>query len=159
MDIQFIENIVFGKKICFHKMKFIIHEYVVTWRLKFELDFWNNTEKHVSGKAPLWCLERCRPYKIWDGRGKGVPAKSELIVKGAIVKHLIRMGGVVKKVPKSSDVIHERPHRVNKAYSYLWMKPPIYLISTIEMRVFWLEIRCLKSATRLLNRVCVKRQG
>ena len=33
------------------------------------------------------------------------------------------------------------------------------LISTIEMRVFWLEIKCLKSATRLLNRVCVGQQG
>ena len=27
------------------------------------------------------------------------------------------------------------------------------------MRVFWLKIKCPKSATRLLNRLCVKRQG
>ena len=39
------------------------------------------------------------------------------------------------------------------------MKPPTYLISTIEMRVFRLEIKCLKSATTLLNRVCVRRRG
>ena len=38
-------------------------------------------------------------------------------------------------------------------------KTAAYLISTIEMRVFSLEIKCLKSASRLLNRVCVGRQG
>ena len=34
-----------------------------------------------------------------------------------------------------------------------------YIISTIEMRVFWLGMKCLKSATRLLNRVFVGRRG
>ena len=39
------------------------------------------------------------------------------------------------------------------------MKLPTYLISTIEMRVFCPEIECLKSATRLLNWVCVRWRG
>ena len=44
-------------------------------------------------------------------------------------------------------------------YNHGLIKQLPYLISTIEMRVFWLGIKCLKSATRLLNRVCVGRQG
>ena len=38
-------------------------------------------------------------------------------------------------------------------------KTAAYYISPIEIGVFWLEIKCLKSATRLLNRVCVEQQG
>ena len=38
-------------------------------------------------------------------------------------------------------------------------KTAAYYISPIEIGVFWLEMKCLKSATRLLNRVCVGRRG
>ena len=38
-------------------------------------------------------------------------------------------------------------------------KPHRYWISSIEMRVFWTEIECLKSAARLLNRDYVNRKG
>ena len=38
-------------------------------------------------------------------------------------------------------------------------KTAAYYISPIEIGVFWLKIKCLKSATRLLNRVCVGRRG
>ena len=45
---------------------------------------------------------------------------------------------------------------------YLQLRAPktaAYYISPIEIGVCWLEIKCLKSATRLLNRVCVGRWG
>ena len=38
-------------------------------------------------------------------------------------------------------------------------KTAAYYICPIEIGVFWLEMKCLKSAARLLNRVCVGRQG
>ena len=38
-------------------------------------------------------------------------------------------------------------------------KTAAYYRSPIEIGVFCLEIKCLKSATRLLNRVCVSRRG
>ena len=44
-----------------------------------------------------------------DGRGRGGSAKSDFISKGALIKHLMRGGGGVKKGQKSSDVIYGRP--------------------------------------------------
>ena len=38
-------------------------------------------------------------------------------------------------------------------------KTATLLISPIEMRVYWTVIKCIKSAARLLNRVCVNKRG
>ena len=46
---------------------------------------------------------------------------------------------------------------ISMIYSYSQIKWHPYLISTIEIRVLWMEIKCLKCATRLLNRICVNK--
>ena len=60
---------------------------------------------------------------------------------------------------KCNRIEHVWQQNIYSPYSYCQIKRHSYLIGTIEMRVFWLEIKCLKSATILLNRICVGRQG
>ena len=54
---------------------------------------------------------RDRPYTTSDVGGRGGAAKSDFISKEALIKHLMRGGGGVKKGQKSSDVIYGRPLR------------------------------------------------
>ena len=68
-------------------------------------------------------------------------------------------------LPNSCSWSHDQLYQErlkNRIESYVQIRAPknaAYYVSPIEIGVFWLEIKCLKSASRLLNRVWFERQG
>ena len=66
---------------------------------------------------------------------------------------------IINLVHFESNSVKYNPLIKSKETQLQAPKTAAYYISPIEIGVFLLEIKCLKSATRLLNRVCVRRQG
>ena len=78
-----------------------------------------------------------------------------------VIDHLEPINKEARSVKQSANKNYLPPQK-SFQNNYLKIRAPktaAYYISPIEIGVFWLEIKCLKSATRLLNRVCVGRRG